>query len=101
MSALIPQSDLRLSVLLSTTAHQRETEHTFSTCHVLQRSDDIKYLGFVIDQTLIFRSRMKIFVSRLRKLIYIFKNCKIYPTSTYLKRHCAVFNRILHNIKGR
>ena len=46
------------------------------TCKSLQRTDQIKYLGVIIDQTLSFRPHIEVLVSRLRKLIHVFRNLR-------------------------
>lgn len=46
------------------------------SCPVLERVDEIKYLGIIIDQFLTFKPHIKVLVTRLRKLIYIFKTLR-------------------------
>lgn len=62
---------------LSITAHNCNTPTISNcTCLTLQRTDNIKYLGVVIDQSLTFKLHINTLATRLRKLIYIFKAIK-------------------------
>lgn len=45
-------------------------------CPELQRTESIKYLGVIIDQTLTFKTHIETLASRLRKLIFIFKGLR-------------------------
>lgn len=65
-SNFLPPTDMTI------TAHGCNTVSTCA-CPTLTRTDKIKYLGITIDQSLSFKPHIAILVTRLRKLIYIFK----------------------------
>lgn len=46
------------------------------TCPTLDKTDHIKYLGVTIDTNLNFRKHIDLLCTRVRKLIYIFKNLR-------------------------
>lgn len=59
-------------------AHKCHTQPPSSACFCpsLERSDCIKYLGVLLDQTLTFKAHLDLLSCRLRKMIYIFSNLK-------------------------
>lgn len=61
---------------LSITAHTCWLTHQPCVCPSLQRTNNIKYLGVTLDQFLSFKPHIDVLVTRLRKLIYIFKSLK-------------------------
>lgn len=67
---LLPSTNLKLF------AHTCLGSTSNCTCPSLLRTDNIKYLGVVIDQTLSFRPHIDVLAGRLRKLIFIFKTLK-------------------------
>jgi hypothetical protein len=50
--------------------------HCNENCLALERVDNIRYLGVIIDSNLNFKPHLSALVSRLRKLIYIFKQLR-------------------------
>lgn len=46
------------------------------TCEELQSIDTIKYLGILIDKNLSFQAHVELLTSRIRKLIFVFKNLR-------------------------
>lgn len=58
---------------LQLTAHSCNSGDSPCPCPSLGRTDCIRYLGVILDQTLTFKPHIQSLVPRLRKLIYIFK----------------------------
>ena len=52
--------------------------HTISTCNCAQieRTDSIKYLGVIVDSLLTWKKQVNSTVTRVRRLIYLFKNLR-------------------------
>lgn len=67
---LLPDTSLNII------AHECNAQLSSCSCPNLLRTDKIKYLGITIDQSLTFKPHLEILVSRLRKLIYIFKTLR-------------------------
>lgn len=58
-------------------AHSKDCSDTVDcNCEEVTPTENIKYLGVTIDRTLSFRPHIQNLVSRLRKLIYVFKNLR-------------------------
>lgn len=57
-------------------AHYCNTTNNICSCPDLNKSDSIKYLGVVIDEHLNFNQHIDLLTSRLRKLIFVFKNLR-------------------------
>lgn len=66
---LLPPSSLTI------TAHSC-SEGSVCTCPPLDRAESIKYLGITIDQTMSFKPHIDVLVTRLRKLIFVFKTLR-------------------------
>lgn len=64
----LPPSDFLI------TDHECLHDAPLCSCLSVQRTDKIKYLGIVIDQTLSFKPHIDALVPRLRKLIYVFRS---------------------------
>ncbi|CAK1600921.1 unnamed protein product [Parnassius mnemosyne] len=58
------------------TAHCCSQIDSSCSCPTLSRTDCIKYLGVMIDNTLSFHFHIGLLSTRIRKLIYIFKNLR-------------------------
>lgn len=70
------RSNLLPPASLSITAHNCSSSTASCTCNALQRTDNTKYLGIYIDQTLTFKRHIGTLVARTRKLIYVFRELK-------------------------
>lgn len=70
------RSNLLPPEALSLTAHNCDIITPHCNCPNIQRTDCAKYLGIYIDPLLTFRHHIDVLVTRLRKLIYIFKALK-------------------------
>lgn len=70
------KSNLLPSPSFVLTAHNCNSPNSACNCPTLQRTDHIKYLGVIIDQLLTFKPHLVALVSRLRKLIYIFRSLR-------------------------
>lgn len=57
-------------------AHTCKNSNQICTCPIITAASQIKYLGVTIDQTLSWRYHVDSLTTRLRKLIYIFKNLR-------------------------
>jgi hypothetical protein len=55
------------------------------SCPYLTRTDSIKYLGVIIDKNLNFHEHIDLLTSRIRKLIYIFKNLRHVANSDVIR----------------
>lgn len=62
------------------------TRPTFCHCVPLQKVASIRYLGIIIDENLSFKPHISLLTSRVRKLIYIFKNLRQVAEPHILKR---------------
>lgn len=67
---LLPPSSLNITVHSCSSASSR------CSCPSLERTDQIKYLGVIIDQTLTFKPHVQVLNARMRKLIHIFRTLK-------------------------
>lgn len=67
---LLPSPDLNIK------AHSSCHDPSCYPCPVLKQVDNIKYLGVTVDQFLTFKPHISLLTTRLRKLIYIFKNLR-------------------------
>lgn len=74
--AFSPRANLHPPVTLNIAAHVCNPTVPACSCTQIQRTDKIKYLGVIIDQTLSFKPHIEILVTRLRKLIFIFRNMR-------------------------
>lgn len=61
------------------------TSSTICNCISLDRSYSIKYLGVMIDSAISWKHHITYMVSRVRKLIYVFKNLRDIVDFQYLK----------------
>lgn len=57
------------------TAHSCAQQRSCS-CPLIERTDSIRYLGIIIDQVLTFKPHISVLVSRLRKVIYVFRTLR-------------------------
>lgn len=57
-----------------------------TTCPTLTSTNHIKYLGVIIDQNLNFQMHIDMTASRVRKLIYVFKNLRHVAEARLIKR---------------
>lgn len=58
---------------------------THCQCPHIQHTDSIKYLGVILDNTLSFHLHIDTLASRIRKLIYVFKNLRHVADSRIMK----------------
>lgn len=65
-------------------AHSCDSTDLSCSCTSLQRATNVKYLGVILDNLLSFKPHIDLLVSRLRKLIYIFK------TLRYIANQCVI-----------
>lgn len=72
----------------SLTAHSCHSNSSSNDCKCvsLQKTETIKYLGVLIDQHLNFKPHINLLTSRVRKLIYVFKNLRHIAQPHILKR---------------
>lgn len=54
-------------------------------CLMIERYNSIKYLGVMIDSTMTWKNHIQVMISRVRKLIYVFKNLREIVDFRYLK----------------
>lgn len=74
--AFAHRSNLLPAPSYTITAHSCTSGSSSCTCSILSRTESLKYLGVTIDQSLSFNHHIAILVTRLRKLIFIFKTLK-------------------------
>ncbi|KAJ8711160.1 hypothetical protein PYW07_008402 [Mythimna separata] len=78
------------------TAHSCHTVRgTFCGCTKIVRSDSIKYLGVWVDSALTWSDQINSLVSRVRKLIFVFKNLR---TSANFSTLRTVYFALAHSI---
>jgi hypothetical protein len=79
------------------TAHECATGVFPCLCPAVQRTEEIKYLGIVLDQSLTFKPHIDSLVPKLRKLIFIFKTLKHVADRNILK---MVYYALCQSIAG-
>lgn len=81
---------------LTISAHTCPQPHTSCDCPILSRTNTIKYLGVLIDNTLSFKPHIELLTKRIRKLIYIFKNLRHIADANVIKMvHFALCQSLL------
>ncbi|XP_063837548.1 probable RNA-directed DNA polymerase from transposon BS isoform X1 [Ostrinia nubilalis] len=78
----LPESDT-----LSIVAHHcpRDVDNVNCSCPTLSRTNTIKYLGVMIDDTLSFNPHITLLTTRIRKLMYIFRNLRRVANTDVIK----------------
>lgn len=74
------------STALILTNHDCVNNLDHSNCVPLKRASTVKYLGVILDFQLNFYSHIELLCSRVRKLIYIFKNLRHVADSAIMKQ---------------
>jgi hypothetical protein len=62
------------------------TVDVLCNCPMISNTNNIKYLGIIIDETLSFKPHIYNLVHRVRKLIYIFKTLRTIADSKLIKQ---------------
>ncbi|KAG6439229.1 hypothetical protein O3G_MSEX000597 [Manduca sexta] len=71
--------------------------NTLCSCNTLTRVDNIKYLGIIIDNRLSWNAQIENLISRIRKLIFVFKKLRASAEITTLK---TVYFALAESILG-